>query len=152
MAESERMAKSRRLSGGCLCGAVRYTAVAAKPEMDVCHCRMCQRWSGGVFMSVPAGDLAVEDETQLGSYDSSDWAKRQFCRNCGTSLFWRLRDNDAHVAVAFQSLDDTSSFTFVEEIFIDEKPPLYAFAGERPRLTGKEVWARFEAQQESGHE
>ncbi len=46
------------------------------------------------------------------------------------------------------SLDDTSSFTFHEEIFIDEKPAHYAFAGDRPRLTGEEVIARFRAQQE----
>jgi len=146
------MATSTRLSGGCLCGAVRYTATPVKPEMDVCHCGMCRRWSGGVFMAVPCADVAVEDATQLGSYESSDWAQREFCRNCGTSLFWRLRDKKDHVAVAFQSFDETSSFTFVEEIFIDEKPPLYAFAGERPRLTGAEVLARFAAQQESGHE
>ena len=147
------MAQSKRLSGGCLCGAVRFTAVPDKPEMDVCHCGMCRRWSGGVFMSVPCNELDVENENVLGRYASSDWAERLFCKDCGSSLFWRMpSDKSGHVAVAFQSFDDTSSFTFVAEIFIDEKPALYAFAGERPRLTGKEVMARFEAQQESGHE
>lgn len=141
-------AAAEKLSGGCLCGSVRFTTTPKKPEMDVCHCGMCRKWSGGVFMAVSCGDVTIEDDSQLGSYISSDWAMRQFCRNCGSSLFWRLREGEGHVAVAFQSFDDTGSFTFLEEIFIDEKPALYAFAGERPRLTGAEVMARFEAQQE----
>jgi hypothetical protein len=142
------MAELAPLSGGCLCGAIRYNAVPQKLDMDVCHCGMCRRWSGGVFMAVPCSDVAIEDETELGAYVSSDWAKRQFCKTCGTSLFWRLREGGDHIAVAFQSFDDTSSFAFVAEIFIDEKPPLYAFAGERPRLTGAEVMAKFAAAQE----
>ncbi|WP_306226176.1 GFA family protein [Bosea beijingensis] len=141
-------AAAKKLSGGCLCGAVRFTAVPKKAEMDACHCGMCQRWSGGVFMAVSCGEVAVEDESELGTYPSSEWAMRQFCKRCGSSLFWRLREGGDHVAVSFQSFDDKNSFIFLEEIFIDAKPALYDFAGERPRLTGAEVLARFEAQQE----
>lgn len=145
------MGEASRASGGCLCRAVRYSAVPAKPEMDVCHCRMCRRWSGGVFMSVPCNDLAIENEQALGRYVSSEWAERLFCRDCGTSLFWRFQDDESgHVAIAFQSFDDLAPVSFAEEIFIDEKPALYAFAGERPRKTGAEVIAAFEAQQQEG--
>lgn len=144
------MGDSARASGGCLCGAVRYTAVPEKLEMDVCHCGMCRRWSGGVNMSVPCKDLVIEDERALGRYASSEWAERLFCKECGSSLFWRMQsDASGHVAVSFQSFDDLAPFTFAEEIFIDEKPALYAFAGDRPRKTGAEVIAAFEAQQEA---
>lgn len=141
------MAAAQKRSGGCLCGAVRFTAVPRKLEMDVCHCGMCRRWSGGVLMSVPCSEVTIEDEAELGTFISSDWAMRQFCRKCGTSLFWRLREGGDHVAVAFQSFDDVSPFAFVEEIFIDEKPALYAFAGERTRKTGAQVVAEFAAKQ-----
>lgn len=145
------MGEASRASGGCLCGAVRYSAVPEKPEMDVCHCRMCRRWSGGVFMSVPCNDLAIEDERALGRYVSSQWAERLFCRECGTSLFWRFQDDESgHVAIAFQSFDDLAPVSFAEEIFIDEKPALYAFAGERRRKTGAQVIAEIEAQQQEG--
>lgn len=145
------MGEASRASGGCLCGAVRYSAVPEKPEMDVCHCRMCRRWSGGVFMSVPCNDLAIEDERALGRYVSSEWAERLFCRECGTSLFWRFQgDESGHVAIAYQSFDDLAAVSFAEEIFIDEKPALYAFTGERSRKTGAEVIAAFEAQQQEG--
>jgi hypothetical protein len=145
------MGEAARASGGCLCGAVRYTAAIEKPEMDVCHCRMCRRWSGGVLMSVPCNDLRVEDERALGRYASSEWAERLFCKECGTSLFWRFQnDESGHVAVAFQSFDDLPVVSFAEEIFIDEKPALYEFAGMRSRKTGAEVIAAFEAQQQEG--
>lgn len=145
------MGEVARASGGCLCGAVRYTAVPEKPEMDVCHCRMCRRWSGGVLMSVPCNDLVIEDERALGRYASSEWAERLFCKECGTSLFWRFQnDESGHVAVAFQSFDDLAPVSFAEEIFIDEKPALYEFAGARRRKTGAEVIAAFEAQQQEG--
>ncbi|MBN9439176.1 GFA family protein [Bosea sp. (in: a-proteobacteria)] len=143
------MAESAPVSGGCLCGAIRFRAVPAKPEMDVCHCGMCRRWSGGVFMAVPCGEVTIEDDSRLGRYPSSDWGERQFCSVCGSSLFWRLRSGEGHVAVSLQSFDDLTPFTFLEEIFIDEKPGLYAFAGERPRLTGAEVMARFQAEQDA---
>lgn len=143
------MGEASRFSGGCLCGAVRYTAVPEKLEMDVCHCGMCRRWSGGVNMSVPCNDLAIEDVRALGRYVSSEWAERLFCKDCGTSLFWRFQgDESGHVAVSFQSFDDLPPVSFAAEIFIDEKPALYEFAGERPRKTGAEVIAAFEAQQQ----
>ena len=141
-------AGAEKLSGGCLCGSVRFTAVAAKAEMDVCHCGMCRRWSGGVLMTVPCTDVAVADEANLGVYHSSEWGERVFCRNCGTSLFWRQRSGEGHVAVAFPSLDNAPGLAFAEEIFIDEKPELYAFAGERRRKTGEQVVAEFFAAQE----
>lgn len=137
------MASASRKSGGCLCGAVRYTALVAEPHMDVCHCGMCRRWSGGTFMAVSAQELKIEDDTQLGVYKSSDWAERLFCKSCGTSLFWRMTQGGDFLAASFQSLDDTAGFSFTSEIFIDEKPDLYSFAGERARKTGAQVIAEF---------
>ncbi|MGO4669017.1 GFA family protein [Bosea sp. 2YAB26] len=140
-------AADKSLSGGCLCGAVRFAAVPEKLEMDVCHCGMCRKWSGGTFMAVPCTGVTVDDDASLSVYPSSDWGERVFCRTCGSSLFWRLRGGEGHVAVSLQSFDDLSPFAFTEEIFIDEKPALYAFAGERPRKTGAQVVAEFAAKQ-----
>ncbi|GAA0634273.1 GFA family protein [Brevundimonas lenta] len=131
-----------RLSGRCLCGAVTFTAV---PEhgMHACHCESCRRWSGGVYLSVDCGDsLEVADPAAVGTYDSSEWADRQFCRTCGSTLFWRLKAGGI-TAVSVQAFDDPGAFAFKDEIFIDSKPANYAFAGDRPRLTGEEVMAQF---------
>jgi hypothetical protein len=141
---------NQSVAGGCLCGAVRFKAVVEAAEMGVCHCSMCRRWSGGAFMAVPCIDMTIEDETELGVYPSSEWGQREFCKRCGSSLFWRLRQDNGHVAVALPALDAVEGLAFGEEIYIDEKPALYAFAGDRPRLTGAEFLARIAAQQEAG--
>jgi hypothetical protein len=140
------MAQSKPVSGSCLCGAVKFRAVVTAPEMDVCHCSMCRRWSGGTFMAVPCDGIEIADATELGVYASSEWGQREFCRSCGSSLFWRMRDG-SHSVVSLQALDDVAGLAFKEEIFIDEKPALYAFAGERPRLTRDEFLARVAAMQ-----
>lgn len=127
-------------SGRCLCGAVTYTATLAKAEMDACHCSMCRRWSGGVFMAVPCSDVRLDGGDNVGVYASSDWAERVFCKACGSSLVWRMRGG-GFTAVSYQSLDDKSGLSFAEEIFIDEKPDLYSFAGHRRLKTGAEVIA-----------
>lgn len=128
--------------GECLCGAVKFTAAVEKDEMGVCHCAMCRRWSGGAFMGVSCAAVQVEDETQLGVYQSSDWGERVFCKNCGSTLMWRMRGG-GHIAVSAQAFADPGSFVFSSQIFIDEKPANYAFANVTEQLTGAEVIAMF---------
>ncbi len=139
------------MSGGCLCGAVRFTATPENDEMGACHCGMCRRWSGGPYLAVSCGEsVKVEDEAVLKSYASSEWGERVFCSNCGTSLFWRMRDG-SHTSVAVSAFDDPGAFRFTREIFIDEKPGNYAFANETTKMTGAEVVALFAPTQEPQH-
>lgn len=128
-------------SGGCLCGAIRFTARPEKAEMGVCHCGKCRRWSGGTFMAVDCGtSLEIEDESQLGVYVSSDWGERVFCKSCGSTLFWRMRDG-SNTVISAQAFDEPGDFLFASEIFTDEQPPNYAFANQTRRLTGPEFVA-----------
>ncbi|GGD88070.1 aldehyde-activating protein [Aureimonas endophytica] len=131
---------SETLSGGCLCGAVRFGARLAKREMGVCHCGMCRRWSGGVFMAVEVEHLDIADETKLGVYRSSDYGERVFCVVCGSSLFWRMQDGSTTV-VSYQAFDRTADFSFETEIFIDEKPAAYEFANHTKKMTGAQFVA-----------
>ena len=131
------------LTGGCLCGAVRFTATPEKAEMSVCHCGMCRRWTSSVFMGVGVGEsLALEGEPELGVYASSNHGERIFCATCGSSLFWRMRDG-SHTEVAAQAFDDPSGLMLRREVFIDEKPPTYEFANPTKKLTGAELMAMF---------
>lgn len=128
-------------SGQCLCGAVNFKATPKSDEMGVCHCGMCQRWAGGVFMAVSCGDtVSVNDDSELGVYVSSEWGERCFCKKCGTTLFWRMRDG-SNTSVAVPAFDDTSGLDFKSEIFIDEKPAYYAFANNTKKQTSAEMFA-----------
>jgi hypothetical protein len=136
-----------RLPGGCLCGAVRFSALPEKMTMDVCHCSMCRRWSGGAWMTVFCTDVAFEDESAIGVFNSSDWAERGYCTKCGSTLFWRTKDRKMNT-VSAQSFDDPSVFHFEQQIYIDSKPPNYEFANDTLKKTGAEIEAEFNAQQQ----
>ena len=136
------------LSGQCLCGAVKFKATAECEEMGVCHCAMCRRWTGGAFMAATCKRVDVEDKSELGVFISSDWGERCFCKKCGSSLFWRMRDG-SHNAVSIQAFDNPEAFAFTSEIFIDEKPSNYEFANKTKKMTGQEVIAAFAGGQEN---
>ena len=130
-------------NGGCLCGAVRFTATPPNRDISACHCGMCRRWSAGPFLCLDGGaTFKVEDASQLGVYRSSEWAERCFCKTCGTPLFYRLIAQNTHF-VSAEALDDKSGYAFTTQIFIDEKPAYYDFANKTHNMTGAEVFAAF---------
>ncbi|QDG77287.1 GFA family protein [Labrenzia sp. PHM005] len=139
---------SERLSGRCLCGKVRFSAVPEKDDMGVCHCEMCRKWTGGTYMAVDCGSSVEFDGSEsLGIYKSSGYGERLFCKECGSSLAWRLQDG-THTSFSAQAFDEPSRFKFKTEIFTDEQPDNYAFANETTRMTGPEVIALFTANQD----
>lgn len=126
--------------GQCLCGAVRVEATIGAREMGACHCSMCRRWSGGVFLAVECQSVSVENAAALGVYSSSEWGERCFCKACGSTVMWRSKDG-AHFAVSAQLFNNPSSFTLASQIFIDEKPTSYSFAEATKTMTGPEFIA-----------
>lgn len=133
-------------TGGCLCGAVRYTLGAMPDHIDVCHCGMCRKFGGGFGIEVPPGGIAWTGEDHIGLYASSEWAERGFCKICGSSLFWRLTaDGPAKgmVSLSAGTLDDMNDLPLKTEIYIDHKPNGYAFAGDTQKMTEAEVMAMF---------
>ncbi len=132
-----------RMTGACLCGAVRFTATPKKREVGACHCSMCRRWTTGPFLGLECGStLDVADKSQLGVYRSSAWAERAFCKQCGTPLYYRLVDKDFYF-VSAEAFDDRGGFVLASQIFIDEKPAYYEFANKTHNMTGAEVFAAF---------
>ena len=83
------LASHSAITGHCLCGAVTIT-VAEKHDARVgaCHCRMCQRWSGGLFLCFTAGVSAVTVAGEVKKYRSSPFAERAFCPRCGSHLWF----------------------------------------------------------------
>jgi hypothetical protein len=133
------------MPGGCLCGAVRFTAAPVAHDVGACHCGMCRKWTAGPFLALECGGtVQVDDPSSLSFYRSSEWAERGFCAKCGTSLFYRMVGKDFY-AVSAEAFDDTSGFGFTSQIFIDEKPSYYTFANATKDMTGAEVFAEMQA-------
>ncbi|MCL2309371.1 MAG: GFA family protein [Proteobacteria bacterium] len=132
-------------TGHCLCGAVQFSAILANNDAHVCHCKMCQRWAGGPFVSVACTPETVfKGQDAIGVYPSSDWAERGFCKHCGSPLFYRVK-SDGSYYLPVGLLDDAEGLTLVDEIFIDRKPALYSFAEKTRRMTEAETMAMFAA-------
>lgn len=99
----------KRATGRCLCGAVRFEVYGPLRDVIVCHCDECRRWSGylGAFSSAYEQDLVLRADTSLSWTDSprSDArARRGFCAECGSSLFWQPVGSD-QVRIAAGALD-----------------------------------------------
>ena len=137
-----------RKTGTCLCGAVTIDIANAPDTTGACHCGMCRKWSGGVYLGlhIKADDATITGTDSITAYTSSDWAERCFCKTCGTNLFYRVTapgpmQGDMHVGLGL--LDDPSGISLSEEIFIDRKPDAYALAGNHKRMTEAETLAMF---------
>ena len=84
------------LKGGCQCGAVRYRLMGEPTGVNICHCRMCQKASGGPFMAfggVRMSEFAVSRGV-VSTFASSDIAERGFCGQCGTPLTYHRLGSD----------------------------------------------------------
>ncbi|WP_426201210.1 GFA family protein [Pseudomonas sp. TWP3-1] len=95
----------------CLCGAVKYQINSRPKALSHCHCSQCRKSHGAAFASyasVLRDDLhLVQGADDIKSYASSPSVIRQFCGNCGSSLFWSASAG-AHadwISIALGTLD-----------------------------------------------
>lgn len=131
------------MQGHCLCGVVRFSFATAR-EIGACHCGFCRRWGGGPLLAVHCGpevDFTGADHIKI--YDSSSWARRAFCRECGTHLYYRLLESGEYFIPA--GVIESNDLAMTTQIYVDRKPPYYAFANETPMLTEQDVIDRYGA-------
>ncbi|WP_084677153.1 GFA family protein [Massilia niastensis] len=109
-------------SGRCACGSIRYLGRRAPVAMINCHCRDCQLSSGAPFASgivVMTADLEISGtpNTYAVRASSGGLATRSFCSDCGTPLFTQSEANPQFTSIRFPSLDDTSDFKPMLDIY-----------------------------------
>ncbi len=129
-----------------MCGAVSFTAKQTSEGASSCYCGMCRRWSGGVWMGVGAKAIEWQSDEALRTIQSSAWAERGFCSQCGTGLFYRVTAEGKHhgvLSVSLGCLDDTSGLQIQREWFIDRKPEAYALAADHESVTEAAAFAMF---------
>lgn len=134
---SQDMAQEDKLvTGGCLCGGVRYSASSVGSEVTECHCSQCRRQAGHRHASVnTADDLAIEGLDGVTWFSASPAAERGFCSTCGSHLFWREAGGGV-TSVAAASLDDSFGLWIGKHIFVESKAPYYEIEGDAPRFRG----------------
>jgi hypothetical protein len=97
------------LTGGCLCGGVRFEVTAPPLEAGYCHCTRCQRRTGTAVASTARLERGafriVAGEELVRIYRPEDGFEKGFCSACGSALFSRDRDDDQKVNVRMGAFD-----------------------------------------------
>ncbi len=126
------------LTGHCLCGAVTITVAGAHdPRPGACHCRMCQRWSGGLFLCFNADADGVTVEGPVTRHASSSFAERAFCAVCGSHLW--MRNNTGKTYDLMPGLfDEARDWPLRSEVYSDRAMASVRLGGDHRRATQAE--------------
>jgi hypothetical protein len=116
-----------KLTGKCLCGAVRYSFEGTPTTVVLCHCRDCQRASGSLFhygVMVPEEGFRIEGELRsfASKSDAGRTISREFCPVCGSGVLNRLEVAPKRVVLRAGTLDDALTVKPVFEIYTRSRP------------------------------
>jgi hypothetical protein len=127
----------------CLCGAVTITAEEVNPKFTVCHCQSCRSWGGAPFFAVQCGtNVKIDGADYVKQYESSAWATRGFCTECGTHLFFKFKQSgDYNMPVGL--FPNLAGLEMEMQYFSDARPSYYCFKNETKEMTTAEIMAHF---------
>lgn len=113
-------------TGACLCGAVRYEVERPLRDVVVCHCEMCRKAHGhvGAYTAAPKSALHISETRALEWYASSPIARRGFCRDCGSTLFWQRTQSDM-ISIAAGTVDAPTGLRTSLQIHVDSAGDYY---------------------------
>jgi hypothetical protein len=147
------------VSGGCLCGAIRYESIAAPLRGTYCHCAMCQKGYGGLFqMAVKfAGSAFRYTKGMPKFYRSSPYGKRGFCPHCGSPITFNYEGNHDSW-ILFGSLDRPGDWPMTKDatwgpivhFCVESKVAWYEIADGLPQMTVEDIPVRAPAIEHAG--
>ena len=124
-------------SGGCHCGAVRYTVEGEPAHSALCHCRDCTHLAGAAMVGwvlFPREAVTVTGETR--EYASSEHGRRRFCAACGTGLFYTSEAVfPGKIDIQLVTLDNPDAYPPGVHIQVADDPAWMAGAGDLPRFS-----------------
>ena len=129
------------ITGGCLCGQVRFRASGAPIRGHLCHCRDCQRFTGSAFaagMMFPGAAVSFDGERAVFAVTgrSGHDVLRHFCPRCGSGVAVTgavLRDI---VVLQAGTFDDSTQYRPTTEIFTESAMPWVHAPGGFPTVRG----------------
>lgn len=142
--------------GGCLCGRVRYEVTSKALGSMLCHCRMCQKFSGAPILE---GTTFPKDTFRFTKgkpkiYKSSKIAERGFCGDCGGPLFYRgtVKHWTDWIVITTGSLDDPWRYPPTYHLGIESSLPWLNVVDDLPRTDCKDSPSLVEAYRSVGQE
>ena len=115
------------LSGGCLCGSIRYKIINEPILAYTCHCRFCQKDTGTAHRSALA---VLNEQVQLSgkeikvyTYKSDDHGRelyKNFCPDCGTTIALKTQRFPERQVIMIGTLDNPSQIDLTTHMFAEE--------------------------------
>jgi hypothetical protein len=129
-------------SGGCLCGAVKFSVASHPLTARVCWCRVCQylgAGSGMVSVCFPSDGLTVQGDVRWfeSVADSGNRMSRGFCPTCGTPLFSKAEARPHLIFIRAGALDNPNLIAPVMTIWTDAAPDWACFDPALPQVGGQ---------------
>ena len=124
----------KTFTGGCLCGAVTYTALDLS-DIWYCHCTQCQKLTGH---HIAAAGTAKHSLTISGDVDwsaISDKSESGHCAKCHSYLFWRAHDRPT-VSVLAGTLDDSTGLEVKGHVYVADKQDYFEITDGLPQYDG----------------
>ena len=117
-------------TGSCLCGAVAFEIHGPLSDVTACHCSQCRKQTGNYWASTHCADADLKFTRQDGLkwFASSDFAKRGFCGECGSTLFWK-KNGDHNISICPGSIDGASGLKQGGHKFTNDAGDYYVIAG-----------------------
>ncbi len=141
------------LTGGCLCGAVRYTLSAGfRLNPYACHCTDCQSRTGSAcseHMLFTLADLEITGELDTGEYDQPSGGHSTIygCAKCKARIYAFNNGREGMGSLRCGTLDNSADLEIQHHIWVRSKQPWIGLAAdakimdEQPRST--EEWVAF---------
>lgn len=125
------------IKGSCLCKKIKFEISTSPKQINLCHCKMCQKFSGsafGSFMRVETSGFKITEGKEFEKiYNSSDFAARAFCSECGSSFRYIYKESPELTFVATGCLDDDPQIKPRHHIFVKDKAPWYEINSNIPQ-------------------
>lgn len=131
---------NRRVTGGCLCGAVRYEVTGPFLRAGHCHCSRCRRHSGTAMLT--QGRVRREEfrllrgRESIRVYGKGEGAVKAFCVHCGSSLFGGSWPEGPEVSIRLGSVDGDPGIRPQYHTFVGSKAPWDEIADDLPQHEG----------------
>jgi hypothetical protein len=97
------------ITGGCMCGGVRFELSEPLLGALYCHCKRCQRRTGTAFsvsaLTVPGSLTITQGEELIRSWAPPDGWVKSFCGECGSQVYTTNPDNPELVSVRMGAID-----------------------------------------------
>jgi len=116
--------------GSCLCGAVKFEVRGKMRSVVNCHCSLCRRWHGhfGAYTGALLENFTLLEQRGLRWYSvPSGKAERGFCGECGSSLFFRKKEEGTDaIGICAGTLDKPTGLTTKRHEFVADMGDYYA--------------------------